>query len=139
MQNSLLAFPYNLMVVAVGCVIAYSLLHMGTDKEIDVNSLKDGKHFVLRDKVKEGVYNATIYVKSPDKVVEMNGVVDGLLTSQPGQLVDFKATDKDCSGMEFKFLYLQATAEITFNAPIPRACQMYGNLKDTERLVNIAP
>ena len=139
MQNSLLAFPYNLMAVAIGCVIAYSLLHTGTAKEVDVNSLADGQHFVLRDKVKEGVYNTTIYVKSPKEIVEINGVVDGLLTNQPGQFVDFKSTDKDCSGIKFKLLYLQATAQITFADPIPRTCKMYGNLKDTERLVNIAP
>lgn len=137
MQNAILAWPYNFMTLILGGVIAYSLLHFGTNKEIDVSLLKDGKHFVFRDQAGEGRYNTTIYVKSPQRAVEINGVVDGLGINQPGQLVEFKSTDKDCLGMKFKMIYMQSVAQILVVDPIPATCRMYGNLKDADSLAKI--
>jgi hypothetical protein len=137
MQNTILAWPYNLMALIFGGVIIYSLLHFGTNKEIDISLLKDGKYFAFREKAGKEKYNTTIYVKSSKKVVEINGVVDGLGINQPGQLVEFKSTDKDCLGIKFNMIYMQSVAQIMVVEPLPAACRMYGNLKDADSLAKI--
>jgi hypothetical protein len=118
MQNTILAWPYNLMALIFGGVIIYSLLHFGTNKEIDISLLKDGKYFAFREKAGKEKYNTTIYVKSSKKVVEINGVVDGL-------------------GIKFNMIYMQSVAQIMVVEPLPAACRMYGNLKDADSLAKI--
>lgn len=125
------------MALIFGGVIIYSLLHFGTNKEVDISLLKDGKYFAFREKAGEEKYNTTIYVKSSRKVVEINGVVDGLGINEPGQLVEFKSTDKDCLGIKFKMIYMQSVAQIMVVDPLPDTCRMYGNLKDADSLAKI--
>lgn len=137
MQNTILAWPYNLTALISGGVIIYSLLHFGTNKEVDISLLKDGKYFAFREKAGKEKYNTTIYVKSSRKVLEINGVVDGLGINQPGQLVEFKSTDKDCLGIKFKMIYMQSVAQIMVVDPLPATCRMYGNLKDADSLAKI--
>jgi hypothetical protein len=137
MQNAILTWPFNLIPVVFGGIIVYSLMHFDTNKEIDVSLLKDGKHYAFRDEAVEGGYQATIYVKSPQKVVEINGVVDGLGLNQPGQFVEFKSSDKDCLGIKFKMIYMQSVAQVMIVDRIPSTCRMYGNLKDVDLLVKI--
>lgn len=137
MHSAIWSWPYNVMVLVVGGIVIYSLLHIGTDKEVDVSLLEDGKHFALRDQLGEGRYSATIYVKSPQKTVEINGVVNGLGLNQPGQVVEFESTDKDCLGVKFKMFYMQSFVRVIALESVLDTCRMYGFLKDGDSLLKV--
>jgi hypothetical protein len=125
------------MTLIFGGVIIYSLLHVNTAKEINTSLLKNGKHFAFRDKDDKGRYNTTIYVKSQEETIEINGIVDELEINQPGQLVNFKSTDNDCLGVRIKMIYMQSVAQVMVVDHIPNTCRMYGNLKDADSLAKI--
>jgi hypothetical protein len=137
MQNAILAWPYNIMTLIFGGVIAYSLLHFDTNKEVNVSLLKEGKYFAFRGETGKEKYDTTIYVKSTQKTVEINGVVDKPGINQPGQLLEFRSTDKDCLGVRLNIVYMQTFAKIMLVDQIPATCQIYDILKSEDSLTKI--
>lgn len=144
MTQNILALPLTLFSLVFGGVIAYSLFHIDTVADVDLERLKVGQHIVLRKKVGAVDYEATIYVKVGDPavgelgVIQLNGIVEGVGSNIGGQPVDFVSTDSDCVGTNFQIINWKSHADLIIQpGGVPRACHMYGYLKDNRTLTRV--
>lgn len=144
MTQNILSLPLIIVPLVVGGVMAYSLLHVETVEDVDLERLEIGQHFAIKKKIGTVDYNATIYVKGPSPVdgrigvIELNGVVEGLGSNWAGQMVDFVSSDKDCVGTNFQLIYRKSYADLMIQpGGVPGTCHMHGYLKDNRVLTRV--
>ncbi|MDD1011276.1 hypothetical protein M5G27_27785 [Pseudomonas shahriarae] len=144
MTRNILALPLILFSLVVGGVMTYSLFHIDTVEDVDLERLEVGQHIALKKKIGMVDYEATIYVKVADTAVgqlgvfQLNGVVEGLGSNMDGQAVDFVSTDKDCVGTNFQLIYRKSFADVIVQpGGIPRTCNLHGYLKDNRALTRV--
>lgn len=144
MTRNILAFPLVIFALVVGGVTAYSLFHIDTVEDVDLERLGVGQYIALKKKVGMVDYEATIYVKVADSsvgqfgVVQLNGKVEGLGSNIAGQAVDFVSTDKDCVGTDFQLINWKLHADLIMQpGGVPRTCHMHGFLKDNRALTRV--
>ncbi len=144
MTHNILALPLTIFTLVVGGVMAYSLFHIDTVEDVDLDRLGVGQHIAIKNKVGAMDYDATIYVKATNPadghmgVVQLKGVVEGLGSNMEGQAVDFISTDKDCVGTNFQLIYWKSHADLIIQpGGVPRTCHMYGYLKDNRALTRV--
>lgn len=131
--------------IIIGSVIAYNVLHVSTTEDVDASSLKPGKYFAFKNKIKDDEYQTTIYVKQvgesgePDGVVTLNGTVKGVVSDAAVGMLKFTANDIDCSGTNLTLVYSGHSAVIGMdpNGGFSQKCQMKKFLRDGDKLVRI--
>ncbi|MBK3468865.1 MULTISPECIES: hypothetical protein [unclassified Pseudomonas] len=144
MTRNILALPLVIFALVVGGVTAYSLFHIDTVEDVDLERQGVGQYIALKKKVGMVDYEATIYVKVADSsvgqfgVVQLNGKVEGLGSNIAGQAVDFVSTDKDCVGTDFQLINWKSHADLIIQpGGVPRTCHMHGFLKDNRALTRV--
>lgn len=144
MTRNILALPLVIFALVVGGVTAYSLFHIDTVEDVDLERLGVGQYIALKKKVGMVDYEATIYVKVADPavgqfgVVQLNGKVEGLGSNIAGQAIDFVSTDKDCVGTDFQLINWKSHADLIIQpGGVPRTCHMHDYLNDNRALTRV--